>query len=460
MLRVGCGRADITPEPGLPMVGMPGSPRGEGVRWPLRARVFLFDDGQTRAAVVCLDLIALVSVQVAELRRIVAAQAELEPGHVLIACSHTHRAPFTETGWGATDETVRPYLDFAFSRIRDATADAAANLQPAELGIGRQNVPGWAFNRRPIYAGGQVGTHGPARGNGFVRMEDTADDEIVTLVAQGENGATLGGLVGFACHPTAMGHDPVYSADYPGVLTEALETRHGGIFAFLIGAAGDTSTPNPESDDPESGFGIAHTAAMGQALAVAADGAIGEARAVAGDRVSIATTHLRIAQRRATLELVELARWYLEERPADLDEMAFTRRFYGHDYTFNDGVQLGNERHAEEMLRMWDWQRGKPDEELTETVEMQAMAIGDVAIVGFPVELFTAFGRRLKAESSFANTIVATLANGWHGYAPTEEAFARGGYEPRFAYPSRLVPEAGKRMTDAALDLLRRVARA
>lgn len=142
MLRVGCGRANITPQPGLPMAGMPDSPRGAGVQWPLQGRVFLFDDGETRSAVVCLDLIALVSAQVAELRDIIAAHAYLEPGHVLIACSHTHRAPFTETGWGAAAETVRPYLDFAFSRIPKAAADAAATLQPAALGIGRQHVPG------------------------------------------------------------------------------------------------------------------------------------------------------------------------------------------------------------------------------------------------------------------------------------------------------------------------------
>jgi neutral ceramidase len=459
MLRVGCGRADITPELGLPMVGMPGSPRGEGVRWPLHGRVFLFGDGEHRVAIVCLDLIALVAEQVAELRDIVAAQADLQPDHILIACSHTHRAPFTETGWGATDDTVRPYLNFAFARIAEAAPSTATNLKPATLAFGRQHAPGWAFNRWPIYAGGQVGTHGPARGNGFIRMEDSADEEIIVLVARGKDGAILGGLVDFSCHPTAMGHEPVYSADYPGVLTEALESRHDGVFGFLLGAAGDTSTPDPESHDPESGFGVAHTAAMGRALADAAVRAIGEAHAVTGDRIAVATTLLLIPQRRATPELVEMARWYLEERPADLDELEFTRRFYGHDYTFNDGVQLGNERHAEKMLRMWAWQQGKSDEEMTETVEIQAMAIGDVAIVGFPVELFTAFGRRVKAASLFANTVVATLANGWHGYAPTLEAFDRGGYEPRFAYPSRLVPEAGDRMTDAALEVLGRLAR-
>jgi hypothetical protein len=160
------------------------------------------------------------------------------------------------------------------------------------------------------------------------------------------------------------------------------------------------------------------------------------------------------------MEQVELAQWYLEERPADLDETDFTRRIYGHDYTFNDGKQLGNERHAEELLNMWRWQRGKTEDELMEEIEIQVIALGEVAIVAFPVELFSDLGRRVKTGSPFPDTLIATLANGWHGYAPTREAFARGGYEPRFAYPSRLAPEAGDRMTDAALELLQRLSSA
>jgi hypothetical protein len=199
---------------------------------------------------------------------------------------------------------------------------------------------------------------------------------------------------------------------------------------------------------------------MGQALADKADEAIQAGRPLADDRIGVASTRLGIPQRRPTMEQVALARWYLEERPADLDELDFTRRIYGHDYTFNDGKQLGNERHAQELLNMWRWQRGKSDDELTEEIEIQVIALGDVAIVGFPVELFTDFGRRVKAGSSFPATLIATLTNGWHGYAPTLEAFARGGYEPRFAYPSRLAPEAGDRMCDAALDLLRNLSSA
>ena len=38
-MKVGFGQVDITPDPGMPMVGMPGSPRGEGVMWPLFGRM-------------------------------------------------------------------------------------------------------------------------------------------------------------------------------------------------------------------------------------------------------------------------------------------------------------------------------------------------------------------------------------------------------------------------------------
>jgi hypothetical protein len=105
------------------------------------------------------------------------------------------------------------------------------------------------------------------------------------------------------------------------------------------------------------------------------------------------------------------------------------------------------------MLRMWAWQQG-PDAQLIEEIEIQVLTLGDVAIVALPVELFTEFGRQIKAQSPFQETFIATLANGWHGYVPTREAFTRGGYEPRFAYPSRLVEEAGEMMSEGAAELL------
>ena len=134
------------------------------------------------------------------------------------------------------------------------------------------------------------------------------------------------------------------------------------------------------------------------------------------------------------------------------------RNIYGHAYTFYHNGAGIQEWFAREMIGMWEWQRRVGTRELLEDVEIQVIAIGDVAFVGYPAEYFTEFGLRTKAESPFPTTVVAELANGWHGYVPTVEAFAHGGYEPRLGYQSRLVPEAGDLMCNTALDLLRDLA--
>ena len=50
--------------------------------------------------------------------------------------------------------------------------------------------------------------------------------------------------------------------------------------------------------------------------------------------------------------------------------------------------------------------------------------------------------------------MLATLANGWFGYVPTQDAFARGGYEPLLAFQSRLARDAGDQIVSTALELL------
>lgn len=458
MLHLGFGRVDTTPELGLPTAGTPPYPPAAGVAGPLRGRVLLAEDGTRRVAIVCLDLMALPASEVVVLRDRLAATGGLDPAAILVACSHTHAAPFTFLAGDADEPDVLGYLDGLYGKLEGAMAAAVAALRPVELLAGRIGAPGWAFNRRPIYAGDEVATHGPTWGEGFVGMEDTPDEELQVLLAREPGGAVVGGLVSFACHPTVMEDQPVYSSDYAGALTDELEARHGGVFGFLGGASGDTANLDPADRDPGRWFGWAHALAMGRALADQADEAIATGRAIAAQGIEHATTRLRIPQRRATLEQVKLARWYMEEAPADLNEQAFTRRLTGHDYTFYDMPPRANERHARQLLGMWEWQRRASTRELVEEIEVQVVTLGGIAIVAYPVELFTAFGRRLKAYSPIADTFVATLANGWHGYAPTPEAFARGGYEPCLAYQSRLVPEAGDLMTAAALGLLRRPA--
>jgi hypothetical protein len=89
------------------------------------------------------------------------------------------------------------------------------------------------------------------------------------------------------------------------------------------------------------------------------------------------------------------------------------------------------------------------------TVELGAIAIGDVAVSCNPAELFTELGMEIKRRSPFRLTIISELTNGYCGYVPPEHAFAQKGYEThRTVFTSRLAKNAGALIVDRSVGLL------
>src|SRR2546426_810430 len=107
--------------------------------------------------------------------------------------------------------------------------------------------------------------------------------------------------------------------------------------------------------------------------------------------------------------------------------------------------------------RRWaaGWPRRRRGTAMEEPVEVQALAIGDVALVALPGEFFAESGLRLRGRSPFRHTIPIGYADGGVGYVPPASAFAEGGYETRLAPWSRVAPEAEALVIGAAVDLLR-----
>ncbi len=124
-----------------------------------------------------------------------------------------------------------------------------------------------------------MGTQGPHWIPDFVRMEGPADPQLQVLVAEGLDGAVLGGLVNFTCHTTVGPDQSEYSADYPGPLTARLAERYGGVFAFMQGCAGNVWQVDMSVDRPQVEHGTDYTRRMGEALADKATEALLTARA-------------------------------------------------------------------------------------------------------------------------------------------------------------------------------------
>ncbi|HUR58778.1 MAG TPA: hypothetical protein VM029_13785, partial [Opitutaceae bacterium] len=101
----------------------------------------------------------------------------------------------------------------------------------------------------------------------------------------------------------------------------------------------------------------------------------------------------------------------------------------------------------------------KPQQGQQRTTWLQAILIGDVAIVGVPAEYFTTLGLDIKRRSPFPNTYIAELANDWIGYLPDREGHRLGGYQTWTGLHSYPEPGTGERVADEAVKLLEELAR-
>lgn len=90
-----------------------------------------------------------------------------------------------------------------------------------------------------------------------------------------------------------------------------------------------------------------------------------------------------------------------------------------------------------------------------EDAEVQVLSLDEYDFAGIPAEDFVQNGLRIKRRAHPRHALVVAYANGNLGYVPHAEAFGRGGYE--LTFPSgRFVPEAGRMLADAAVELIRR----
>ena len=116
---------------------------------------------------------------------------------------------------------------------------------------------------------------------------------------------------------------------------------------------------------------------------------------------------------------------------------------------------------ADDIIRVFRDQRKvlAPLQGQERTTWVQAVLIGDVAIVGVPAEYFTVLGQYIKQRSPFRYTYVAELANDWIGYLPDRKGHELGGYQTWTGLHSFAEPGTGERIADTAVGLLGKLAK-
>ncbi len=369
-LKAGVAKVDITPTE-VKNVTVTGHTRVvNGVRDPLRAGVLVLDDGETKAAIVTMDVIGAWEDMVARVREAIEQQTGVPAANIMVCASHNHSGP----GW----QENQPWAAEVLTKLASAAKEAAGSMRPVSIGMAEDRIS-FGINRRKTIDGRAV-----------IRLNPDGPNDPRVKVLRFDDGRSLAPLaivMHAVCHPCFFTWGdkgsppypkgfPMMSADFPGEAQTFVESIYKGKTAslFLQGCAGDIRPNLPgypyrcadEADIQWAGRDLGGAAVRAAAFSLT--------REQLGKRASFYP--IRVAS-----EVIEL-----------------------------------------------------PGKEQPVRAELMAMKIGPFVLLTMPGEPMVEYGIKLEAAIADRTTpIIVGYANGNIGYIATAEAHLVGGYEPNMS---------------------------
>ena len=420
-LRAGAAASDISPVE-FP-VNMPGgfsANMAQSCHDPLHARSIVLNREGTTVSLSVVDNLGAGPDVLDEAKRIASERTGIPINRMLVCSTHTHSAP--SSGSKNNSAHTQGYRKIFVEGLADSIARAHDAMQPALLGAAARPLPDEVFNRRWFLKPGRMGPNPfgkmdqvkmnpPNSSETLDRPAGPTDPDITVLSVQTQKRQPLGLFANYSLHYVGGMPPAQVSADYFGEFARLMPSRFNASPAFVAmmsnGTSGDINNiPFGSSRPPREPFEQIRIVAQKAAdTAWRAVQDIGQHQPTPA--IAMLEKELTLRFRRPTPEQIEEAKAFL----AIKDKEAIERL----------------PRLAQNYARNTIASDERPEE--TITIKLQALRIGDLAICGIPFETFVEIGLQLKRESPFPKTMVVGLANGRHGYLPTPEHHALGGYE-------------------------------
>lgn len=425
-LRVGAAAVNLRSDEKMVLAGMLGPRYATEQEGELRAvAVVIEKPGQAKLAIVGCDVLwiprSLADAAVSEIEK----ATRIPPAHVLINASHTHHAPSTAPAhaFGVSHEFCEELRAAIVSAVRLANERLKGGEARFFFHLGEEKTIGG--NSRLLLEDGNITWLNPlGEAGGKGKPTGPFDPQLPVLDFRDVSGKTRALIYNHSTHTigTRAGRE-VRSASFYGLAAQELETEMGGVVCFLEGASGSTHniTSVPVSECIER-----------------LKAAVRDARSRAEPRL---VTRLKGIRRSFKFRVR-----HFDEAEEDAKVARYTMKY---------AVQ-----HSDAIRDLFAQQRGKLRDHQGEEREtwVQALVIGDVAIVGVPAEYFTSLGVNIKKRSPFKHTYVASLSNDWIGYLPDREGHKLGGYQTWTGLHSYAEPGTGERMADEAVNILNELA--
>ena len=434
-LFAGFARVDITPkEGGMPLAGYGSTERrlGSRVLAPLFINAVALSDEKETCLFLTLDIINTGEKLVRALREAIEKRTGAAGSRVFIGATHTHSAP---DQYSSLPNLRRWADEFLPERAAEAAARALADLKPARfsIGSGEAGRDGFRLNfcryyymteieKKHSYTPADLYPVGDNFGTQYARdkkrycyvgHEEEADHSIQIFRFERDAADDIV-LFNFAAHATITGGlmKTDLSPDFPGMTVQAIERLCPGVKAsFLQGCAGNINANTRMQEDGARGitFGAdrdvnAYSASLAAYVKVILETGMTPAKGapLAFER-RIHTARLDHSMDQMALDGADiLERYEKEGYTQEIKDLCIDRGY-------NSIYQLSAAKR-------------KAAKGETDSMELNAVRIGDCALVTAPFELFSQTGLHIKEKSPFKMTFVKSYSCGYQSYLPSKNS--------------------------------------
>jgi neutral ceramidase len=416
-LRVGAAKVDVTPaQADLPKTY-------EGILDHIYSRAIVIDNGSATAALITVDAGGVPDAVWQAVSKQLQSELGIPEKNVLLTATHSHSVPGQPAG---------PYTQ----KIVESVRLAKQRLAPARVGYGT-GVSYINVNRNIIDPKTRRWWEGP-------NYEGPSDKTVAVIKFENLNGEPLAVYYNYAMHGVAAGQLDLVSGDAPGTTSNYIEDSFDDkvVALWSSGAAGDQNPIYFQQtydlreirikDYAKRGIDISNSMPPGgQGL----------------NKKDPTVIKLMNQQKQMILSMGQFLGEEVMHVMRGMDRMESSIQVDGRFKTVScPGRERTNEGRAGFP--------GEYKEAGPVDIRLGLLRLGDIMIGAVNAEVFNPIAQRLKKESPYARTMMATLTNGSarSGYIPHDAGFGMYTFE---VLSSRLQPGcAESAIVNGILDLM------
>jgi hypothetical protein len=416
-LRAGAAKVDVTPaESELPK-------NYEGILDRLYSRAIVLESGSTTAALISVDAGGVPDQVWQGVTRQVENELKIPTANILITATHTHSVP---------GQATAAYVQ----KIVESVRLAKQRSVPARVGYGA-GVSYLNVNRNIIDPKTKQWWEGP-------NYEGVSDKTVGVVKFETLTGEPIAVYYNYAMHAVIVGQFDKVSADAPGQVSKYIEDSldDKAVALWSSGAAGDQNPIYYQQTYDLREIRIKDYAARGIDIS--------NAMPPGGEGLNKSDPRVMKLMNQQKQMIASMGQFLGEEVlhvMRGMQRMESNVQIYGGQKTIScPGRERTNVGRA-------GFEGAYKDAAPVE-IRLGLLKVGDVAIGAVNAEVFNLIAQRLKQESPYTATMMATLTNGMarSGYIPNDAAYGMYTFE---VLSSRLKPGCAETsIVNGILDLI------